>query len=152
MLLVMGRNNVLPRKLFGYINPKTSTPTFNIILAGLVCLLGASFSLDIIVQFISFGALIAFTFVNLSVFAWFAVRQGRWRSPGDFLKFVVLPLLGVASTVILWVNLEDTAIIGGLIWAAIGLVYLIFITRFFRRKVAGFDEAQPVTGHNKVVS
>ncbi|CAB4572128.1 unannotated protein [freshwater metagenome] len=152
MLLVMGRNNVLPRKLFGYINPKTSTPTFNIILAGLICLLGASFSLDIIVQFISFGALIAFTFVNLSVFAWFAIRQGRWRSAGDFLKFVILPLLGVASTVILWVNLEDTAIVGGLIWAGIGLVYLIIITRFFRRKVAGFDEAQPVTGHNKVVS
>jgi putrescine importer len=51
-----------------------------------------------------------------------------------------------------WIVPAMLAIIGGLIWAAIGLVYLIFITRFFRRKVAGFDEAQPVTGHNKVVS
>ncbi len=32
MLLVMGRNNVLPKKVFGYINPRTHTPTFNIVL------------------------------------------------------------------------------------------------------------------------
>ena len=36
MLLVMGRNNVLPKKFFGYINPKTHTPTFNIVLTGVI--------------------------------------------------------------------------------------------------------------------
>ena len=36
MLLVMGRNNVLPKKFFGYINPTTHTPTFNIVLTGVM--------------------------------------------------------------------------------------------------------------------
>ena len=56
------------------------------------------------------------------------------------------------SAGILWANLHPDALIGGGIWAGIGLVYLLILTRFFTRKVAGFDEAQPVTGHNKVVS
>src|SRR5699024_9378863 len=48
MLLVMGRNGVLPRRTFGYINPKTHTPVFNIVLVGAVCLLAMSFSLELI--------------------------------------------------------------------------------------------------------
>ena len=152
MLLVMGRNSVLPRKVFGYVNPRTSTPTFNIVLAGLVCLLGTYLSLDVIAAFINFGALIAFSFVNLSVFAWFAVRQGRRKTGGDIFRFIILPAIGVAMTGILWVNLHPDALIGGGIWAGIGLVYLLILTRFFTKKIKGFDEAQPVTGHNKVVS
>ena len=152
MLLVMGRNNVLPRKLFGYVSPKTSTPTFNVILAGLVCLLGTYLTLEVIAAFINFGALIAFTFVNVSVIAWFAIRQGKYRGFSNVFRYIILPGIGVAMTAILWANLHVDALVGGLIWAGIGLVYLLIITRGFTKKVAGFDEAQPVTGHNKVVS
>ena len=150
MLLVMGRNNVLPKKFFGYINPKTHTPTFNIVLTGAVCLLAMSFTLEMIAAFINFGALIAFTFVNLSVFAWFAIRQGRRKTPKDIFNFIVLPAIGTLLTGVLWVNLHADALIGGVIWTAIGFVYLIFLTKGFRKKVAGFDEIQPVTGFNKV--
>ncbi|MEG0028804.1 MAG: Putrescine importer PuuP, partial [Aurantimicrobium sp.] len=59
--------------------------------------------------------------------------------------------LGLALTVILWVNLSPEALTGGLIWAAIGIVYLAILTKGFRKQVAGFDEAQPVTDFNKVV-
>ena len=38
------------------------------------------------------------------------------------------------------------------VWAAIGFVYLLVLTRGFRRKVAAFDENQPVTGFTKAVS
>ncbi|MEG0162261.1 MAG: Putrescine importer PuuP, partial [Aurantimicrobium sp.] len=61
------------------------------------------------------------------------------------------PVLGLALTVILWVNLSPEALTGGLIWAAIGIVYLAILTKGFRKQVAGFDEAQPVTDFNKVV-
>lgn len=151
MLLVMGRNNVLPKKLFGYVNPRTSTPTFNIILAGVVCALGVWLTLENVIDYINFGALIAFTFVNISVFAWFAVRQGRRKTGSDIVKFTVMPALGVLMTVILWVNLSETALYGGLTWAAIGLGYLAILTGGFRKKVQGFDEAHPVTGFNKTV-
>jgi putrescine importer len=151
MLLVMGRNNVLPRRFFGYISPKTQTPIFNIVLVGVISLLAMAFSLELISAFINFGALIAFTFVNISVIAWFAIRKGRRRTAKDIVRFIVLPAIGTVLTGILWVNLHADALIGGIVWAAIGFAYLLFLTRGFRRPVAAFDESQPVTGFNKAV-
>jgi putrescine importer len=55
-------------------------------------------------------------------------------------------------TVILWVNLSQTALYGGLAWAGIGLVYLLILTRGGTRAVQGFDESNPVTGFNKTIS
>jgi len=151
MLLVMGRNNVLPRRFFGYISPKTQTPIFNIVLVGVISLLAMAFSLELISAFINFGALIAFTFVNISVIAWFAIRKGRRRTAKDIVRFIVLPAIGTVLTGILWVNLHADALIGGIVWAVIGFAYLLFLTRGFRRPVAAFDESQPVTGFNKAV-
>lgn len=151
MLLVMGRNNVLPQRFFGYINPKTHTPTFNIVLTGAICLLAAAFTLEMIAAFINFGALIAFTFVNISVIAWFAVRKGMRRTPKEIFTYIVMPGIGMILTGILWANLHVDALVGGLIWAAIGLLYLAVITKGFRRRVVAFDENQPVTGFNKVI-
>jgi putrescine importer len=151
MLLVMGRNNVLPRRFFGYISPKTQTPILNIVLVGVISLLAMAFSLELISAFINFGALIAFTFVNISVIAWFAIRKGRRRTAKDIVRFIVLPAIGTVLTGILWVNLHADALIGGIAWAVIGFAYLLFLTRGFRRPVAAFDESQPVTGFNKAV-
>jgi putrescine importer len=150
MLLVMGRNSVLPKRFFGYINPKTHTPTFNIVLTGAVSLLAAAFTLEQIADFINFGALIAFTFVNLSVIAWFAIRKGLRKTPKDIFNYIVMPLIGTVMTGILWAFLSGYSLIGGLTWTAIGFVYLLFLTKGFRRPVASFDENQPVTGFNKV--
>lgn len=151
MMLVMGRNDVLPRRTFGYVNPKTQTPTFNIVLAGLVCLLAIPFSLEMIAAYINFGALIAFSFVNMSVIAWFAIRQGRRRTKRDIFSFIVMPSIGLTLTGILWVNLHPDALVGGLIWAGIGLLYMVYLTKGFRQKISSFDEDQPVTGFNKVL-
>lgn len=150
MLLVMGRNNVLPKRFFGYVNPRTHTPTFNIVLTGLVSLLAIAFTLEMIAAFINYGALIAFTFVNLSVIAWFAIRKGRRRTPKDIFKYIVMPGIGTLLTGVLWANLHADALIGGIAWTLLGLGYLVYLTRGFKRKVAGFDESQPVTGYNKV--
>ncbi|MEV8337266.1 APC family permease [Leucobacter sp. NPDC077196] len=150
MLLVMGRNNVLPQKFFGYVNPRTHTPTFNIVLTGAISLLAIAFTLEMIAAYINYGALIAFTFVNLSVIAWFAIRKGRRRTPKDIFTYIVMPTLGTLLTGLLWVNLDGHALLGGLIWSGLGFVYLLFLTKGFRKKVASFDEAQPVTGFNKV--
>jgi len=150
MLLVMGRNNVLPKRFFGYINPKTHTPTFNIVLTGLICMLAIAFTLEMIAAFINFGALIAFSFVNISVIAWFAIRQRRRNTPKEIFTFIVMPSIGVVMTGILWANLHADALIGGLVWLGLGIVYLLVLTKGFRQKVASFDENQSVTGFNKV--
>lgn len=150
MLLVMGRNDVLPKKYFGFINAKTHTPTFNIVLTGAVCMLAIAFTLEMIAAFINYGALIAFSFVNISVIAWFAIRQGRRKTPRDIFKYIVMPVIGFGMTVILWVNLHLDALIGGVAWTLIGLGYLVYLTKGFKKKIASFDEDQPVTGFNKI--
>lgn len=151
MLLVMGRNGVLPRKIFGYISPRTHTPAFTIVFVGIINLAAIAFTLDQIVDYINYGALIAFTFVNTSVIAWFAVRGGRRHTPRDIFNYIVMPAIGMALTGLLWVNLDDHALVVGLIWTGLGLLYLIVLTRGFRRPIVSFDENQPVTGFNKIV-
>ncbi|MFT4233210.1 MAG: APC family permease [Leucobacter sp.] len=150
MLLVMGRNSVLPKRFFGYINPRTHTPAFNIVLTGAICLLATAFTLEMIAAFINYGALIAFTFVNLSVIAWFAWRKGMRKTPKDVFNYIVMPVIGTLLTGLLWANLHADALIGGVVWTVIGVVYLLVLTRGFRKPVASFDENQPVTGFNKV--
>jgi protein-S-isoprenylcysteine O-methyltransferase Ste14 len=47
---------------------------------GLVSLLAVTPSLELVSSMINFGALVAFTAVNLSVLAWFAVRRRQFRT------------------------------------------------------------------------
>lgn len=142
MLLVMGRNGVLPRRAFGYISPRTRTPVFNIVLVGAVCLFAMSFSLELISAFINFGALIAFTFVNLTVIAHFAFRTRQVVDLKSAFSYVVMPAIGAILTGVLWVSLHSTALIGGLIWLAIGVIYLAVLTRGFTRTVRSFDDPE----------
>lgn len=143
LLYVMGRNGVLPKKLFGYVHPKFRTPSFNVILVGVVSLLAIAPSLELISSFINFGALIAFTFVNLSVIAHFVFRKKRYKTSKDLFSYLIMPIVGAGSTGILWYNLQADALIGGIVWVAIGFVYMLFQTRFFKADLAdfAFDEA-----------
>ena len=67
LLYVMGRDRVFPEKWFGYIHPKWKTPAINAIIVGIVSLSAIFFDLITATSLINFGALMAFTFVNLSV-------------------------------------------------------------------------------------
>lgn len=143
LLYVMGRNGVLPKKLFGYVHPKFRTPAFNVILVGVVSLLAISPSLELISSVINFGALIAFTFVNLSVIAHFVFRQKRYKTKKDIFSYLIMPIMGAGLTGILWYNLHADALIGGIVWIVIGFIFMLFQTRFFKAKIAdlAFDEA-----------
>lgn len=87
LLYVMGRNGRGPiGRFFGYLHPSFQTPSYAIIFVGVVSLLAIAFNLDFVASLINFGALIAFTFVNLTVIVYFAYRRreinGRARSSG----------------------------------------------------------------------
>lgn len=144
LLYVMGRNGVLaPKRFWGYIHPTRHTPVFATLVVAAVSLLAIAPSLELVSSMINFGALIAFTFVNLSVIAYFVFRKKRYRTAKDVFSYIVMPILGAAGTAILWANLHLDALISGLVWAAIGFVYLLILTRGFRRPVLslGIDEA-----------
>jgi putrescine importer len=144
LLHVMGRNRVLyPQRVFASVHPRTKTPVGSVVVVGLVSLLAISPSLELISSMINFGALVAFTFVNLSVIAHFAWRRRELRTKREIYTNVVLPLVGTAMTGILWSFLHADALIAGGIWAAIGLAYAVLLPRFTGRRVTDvvLDEA-----------
>lgn len=133
LLYVMGRDNVFPERIFGYVHPKWRTPALNVIMVGVVALSALYFDLVTATALINFGALIAFTFVNLSVYNFFWRRKGFNKTWKDRLHYLLLPLIGAATVGVLWFNLEVSSLTLGLIWAAAGLLYLTWLTRRFKR-------------------
>jgi len=134
LLYVMGRDGVFPEKLFGYVHPKWRTPTFNVMLVGVVAMSAITFDLVTATALINFGALVAFTFVNLSVISQFYIREQRNKTFKDHLHYLILPVIGALTVGALWLNLEVSSMTLGLVWGAIGLGYLAFITNLFRQK------------------
>lgn len=132
LMYVMGRDGVINTKIFGHISPRLHTPTYNILIVGVVALTAGFLNLEHIVNLISFGALTAFSFVNFSVISRYALRDGRNKTPADIIKYIIVPTLGFASVFLMWLEIDESALKIGLVWAAIGVGYLAYKTRGFR--------------------
>ena len=139
-MYVMGRDGVFPKRFFGYVHPKWRTPAMNIILVGAIALLAINFDLVMATALINFGALVAFTFVNLSVISQFWIREKRNKTLKDHFQYLFLPMCGALTVGALWVNLEESSMVLGLIWAAIGLIYLACVTKSFRNPVPQYED------------
>lgn len=133
LMYVMGRDGVINKRIFGHIHPKYLTPTYNIYIAGVIALTAGFIEFDVIAHLISFGALTAFSFVNLSVIATYIIREKRYHSAYDLFMYLIVPLLGFISVALMWKESEPIAIKMGLSWAVIGLIYLAFKTGGFKR-------------------
>lgn len=129
LMYVMGRDGVFPKSFFGYVHPKWRTPAMNIILVGAIALLAINFDLVMATALINFGALVAFTFVNLSVISQFWIREKRNKTLKDHFQYLFLPMCGALTVGALWVNLEESSMVLGLIWAGIGLIYLACVLK-----------------------
>lgn len=127
----MGREGVLPRKVFYHLHPHFNTPHRAIIFVAIVSLISLFISLELVVSMISFGALMAFTFVNLCVIKHFLFNLKR-RGVRALFNYGLLPSIGVIMSVWLWLNLSVDALYVGLIWLAIGTIWLVFLTRGLR--------------------
>jgi putrescine importer len=132
LLYVMGRDKVFPEKWFGYVHPKWRTPAINVLIVGVISLSAWFFDLVTAASLINFGALMAFTFVNLSVISHFAVREKMHRTPKGFFDYVIMPLIGAGLVGVLWINLELSSLVMGGGWFLIGLAYLVFLTKAFK--------------------
>ncbi|MEL7563722.1 MAG: APC family permease [Dehalobacterium sp.] len=133
VLYGMGRDEVIPKKFFAYLHPKTKVPAYTILLMAVLAIVGATQGLEMIITMINFGALTAFMFVNLSVIAHFYIRSNQ-RGGAGFVKFLLMPLIGFTTCFILFISLSSTAKLAGFSWLAVGLIYLAFSTNFFRNK------------------
>ncbi|HEY0888750.1 MAG TPA: APC family permease [Nocardioides sp.] len=130
LLYAMGRDGALPQRPFCALN-KAGVPSGNVILIGLLASTAVFLDLYQAASLINFGAFVAFAFVNLSVIFTYVrfLREGRGHSR---LGYVVLPALGVVANVWLWLSLESSAKLVGLLWVALGLGFLLWRTRLFR--------------------
>lgn len=128
LLYVMGRDELLPKRYFGYLSEHSKNPTFNILVIGAISLLAVFIPLSVAVSLISFGALVAFSFVNLAVIIHYLVLK-KERSLSAYIRYGLLPALGLVYVAILWGHLQQLSLIGGLSWAVIGLVYAFILWR-----------------------
>jgi putrescine importer len=138
LLFGMGRDGVLPKKFFGYLKPGSGTPTYNILLIGVLAFGGAEMLYHIgnayehAGELLNFGAFLAFTGVNLACFWQFTVQAQRKGMKWRLLQDAVLPLIGFLVTGYIWWNLNHLAKTVGGIWFAIGILYVGYKTNWFR--------------------
>lgn len=138
LIYAMGRDGVFPRSFFGRISARFLTPVNNIVLCGIIGLGAIFLSLQTSTSFINFGAFIGFTMVNVAVIAYYI--QHRDEKPNPFL-YLVLPAIGALIDIYLLLNLDGLAKIVGGSWAAIGFIYLLFLTRGFTRRTPELSTA-----------
>ncbi|RLM24509.1 putrescine/spermidine ABC transporter [Brenneria alni] len=134
LLHIMGRDGIFPGSFFSYLHPRFGSPVYCVLFVGGLSMSAVFFSLDTAVSLISFGALVAFTAVNFSVIALYAIRERKLATGKDKLFNLILPLLGMGSIGFMWFNLDKDSMILGLIWAALGVAWLVWF-RITKREV-----------------
>lgn len=138
LLYAMGRDGVLPKKFFGKLNSKTHTPINSIVLTGVVALFAIFLDVTKATAYINFGGFVAFFFVNLSVIAYYFVKQ-RQRSLKGTILYLVFPVIGALLCLYLLIHLDRLAIILGCAWTVAGIIYLLVLTK-------GLKEEPPELG------
>ncbi|MFF2083250.1 APC family permease [Nocardia sp. NPDC058176] len=132
ILYSMGREGVLPRNVFGRISMRFGTPVIAVLIVSVISLFALVLDLTTLASMISFGALAAFSAVNLSVIKHYVIDRQR-KGRNDIVLYGILPTIGFALTVWLWTSLSATALVIGIGWLAAGLAILGVLTRGFRR-------------------
>jgi len=131
LLYGMGRDSALPRGFFGFVDPKTHIPRYNILLIGAVCLVGSFLvSYQLGAELLNFGAFIGFMGVNVAALLHYWVRAERKK-----LTHFLPPILGFLICLGIWLSLRPVAKIFGLAWLVLGLAYGAWRTRGFREAI-----------------
>ena len=138
ILYAMGRDGILPKRIFGHVSPRFSTPVWAILVVSVVSLLAVVIDLATLASLISFGALVAFSVVNLSVIKHYYIDL-RERSGAELLRNLILPLIGFLLTAWLWTSLSGFTLVVGLCWLAVGFIWLLGVTRGFQRPTPVLD-------------
>lgn len=136
LLYGMGRDNAIPKKFFGAIEPRRAIPRNNVWFTGLLVLVGG-FAVDyqLGAELLNFGAFIAFMGVNAAAFVHYCFHQ----NPRKWLD-CLLPALGFVICFAIWTSLRVPVLLAGGVWMLAGIIYGAYKTRGFRRSIE-FAEA-----------
>ncbi len=149
LMYAMGRDNALPRVVFGHLHPRLHSPIYNLLLTGAVGLVALTLTVSSSTSFINFGAFMAFAFVNISVIAQFI--RDRHTKKRNLLSWTLQPLIGLGVIIWLFTHLDKNALILGATWAVLGLGWLTYLTHGFRRPPPemNFDEEAGAEGESE---
>lgn len=138
LLYGMGKDKVLPGKFFSFLDKKRNTPINNILLIAVLAIAGALLlNYQKVAELINFAALIAFMGVNLSVISRLYFRNDKFNR--NTFTDLIVPAAGFLFCLWIWISLPNSPkIIGGL-WLLIGIIYLAFTTKGFRKQPASLD-------------
>ncbi|MCK9412610.1 MAG: APC family permease [Prolixibacteraceae bacterium] len=143
LLYAMGRDGVLPKKMFAHLDAKSATPNFNILfIAAITIVVSLIISYQGAAELLNFGAFLAFMGVNISAFRQFYLLRMN-RAKRNILFDALIPLSGFLVCFLIWISLPGPAKVIGGIWLIIGLIYLIIRTRGLKKKpvIIDFKEA-----------
>ncbi|MEG1041240.1 MAG: APC family permease [Pseudomonas sp.] len=143
ILYTMGRDKVLPERWFATLSPRFGTPVVATLVVSAFSLLALVIDLATLASLISFGALVAFSAVNLAVIRTHLISDSSHRNLAGLLRYGLIPLVGMCLTLWLWTSLSTLTLTIGLSWFGLGLAYLMVLTGGFRRSVrtVNFSEA-----------
>ena len=126
LLHIMGKDDIFPKKYFGHYHPNLGTPLFSVIFVGAISLSAMFLNLAQVVSLISFGALVAFTAMNFSVFVKFYLKENQRKGFKNKFLNLFLPIISVACIVMLWLNLDMKALTFGCIWLSAGVLLFTY--------------------------
>lgn len=120
LLATMGREEMLPRRLFGRLR-------VNVVTIGALALAGAlAASYEQTAELLNFGAFLAFMGVNLAALRTFWFGASRRRFVGDALA----PAAGFLFCLAIWWSLPSPARIAGCVWLALGILQVVLTGRW----------------------
>jgi putrescine importer len=135
LLYGMGRDNVIPKRIFGHLSKENATPSYNVLIIGALVLIGAFIlNYEECALLINFGAFFAFMGVNIASIWEYFLKVKVKTTKGFFIDFLP-PAIGFVICLILWLNLPlKTFIIGGG-WMLAGIIYLAIRSNGFQKPV-----------------
>jgi len=129
LLYGMGRDNVLPQKIFGHLNAERGNPSYNVIIAGILAYLGTlTMGWERSVEILNFGALMAFMAVNLAAVRHFGFSRELRGKRKPFLD-VMVPSLGFLFCLVIFLGLQNSTLVAGGIWVVAGGIYVVVKTK-----------------------
>jgi amino acid transporter len=139
LLYSMGRDNVLPKKIFGHVSEKKGSPIYNVWIVGALAYVGVvTIPWERAAELVTFGALIAFMGVNLVALLHFSFGPENCGKRNFFVDFAV-PGFGFVFCFGLLFSLQTWTKWAGIVWLIVGTVYAAYKTKGFTLRPALFD-------------
>jgi putrescine importer len=134
LLYGMGRDNILPKKFFGYLSKRRHNPSKNIILLGLFVFIGSLIlPLGRACDLLNFGAFLGYMGVNMATIWCYFIKPDKSHRR-NFFYDLLLPLIGFGFCLVMWIGLPVLSKIVGSAWLLLGLVYYTIKTKGFRER------------------